>query len=127
GDDLAALHALDHAPGDLAALRVERVGVAGRLDELVLGAVRDLDDLGVDRRQPFHLGLVVRAGRAVGRSRRCDDLELCHADLLSRRAIAPETSRLGASASRQEPSEPVQSYTAPTLSTGLATDPPVEA
>src|SRR5262249_22947050 len=81
-DPLAALHPVDDALGDAAPLGVERVGVPRFLDEVVVGLGRDLDDLGVDRREGLHLELVARTGNRIACSARGHHLELRHARLL---------------------------------------------
>ena len=58
--------------GDPPPFGVERVGVARRRDELVLGPRPDLEDLGVDRRQRLHLVSVIAGGREAGAGRRRD-------------------------------------------------------
>src|SRR5262249_40950157 len=83
-DDLAPLHPVDHALADAASLGVERVRVARRLDELVLAARGDLDDVGVERAHALPLELVSRARCAVALPCRRRDRELGHTLLLEK-------------------------------------------
>jgi len=74
----AQTQAVDHALGDGPPLGVESVGIPRPLDELLLGAGRDLDDLGAEGTERFHLEFVSAGRRSVARSSRGDDLELRH-------------------------------------------------
>ena len=72
-DDFAALQPVDHLSSDRPALGIERVGLLGGGGEFILGASRDLVDLGVDRRQRLHLVAVAAAGDGKAGTRRCRD------------------------------------------------------
>jgi len=80
--------------GDTTSLRVERVGVAGVLDEVVVGLPGHLDDFRLERGQGFHFQLVARARYGEARATRCDHLELSHVVLLTLVADSPYSARI---------------------------------
>ena len=73
----AFVQRLDHRPGELHGLGVDRVGALGGGDEAFLGGGA-FDDLGVETLERLHLVAVAATGDRERRAGRREDAELGH-------------------------------------------------